>query len=705
MVGFELLLIRALGGVTDVAANRIDGPVASDAQHPAGHAPTLGVVATGPAPDRHERVLDSFFGTPGSFYRRTALGREFFDYAGERFLRGDLCNASVELGSLLQHEGPILEAEQRAAEVFGAERTYFVLNGTSTSNKMVALGLLSPGDLVLFDRNCHKSMHHGALMLAGATPVYLNPTRGASGIIGPVDHDALDERQIREQLRAHPLIGEDEAWRKERPFRLAVLTNTTYDGICYNAQKLIEKLGHLCDYVVFDEAWMAYARFHPLYRRRFGMDLTDLRPDDPGIYTTQSTHKCLAGLSQASQIHVRDSHLSGQSRRLGHERFNEVFMMHTSTSPQYNIIASLDVGAQMMRGREGVALIDGAIRESIALRKQILSYQRDLAARNPSAASSWFFGVFGPTHVDVSAPELEAAISEPRIPAAARRTLEAAAAEGGLSEVPMPEVPEDILASVPACWAFKASDEWHDLRGLAPDYVMLDPTKCTITMPGVGTDGAFDQRGIPAAIPAAVLRARGIVSEKTSFYTMLVLITAAIERGKSGTLLAELLRIKHEYDGGASLATVLPGLTEEHPERYGGLLFSDLCTEMHEFLRTSRADVLQQRAFSDEHQPEIAVGPSAAHAELIAGRVELVPLTDLANRIAATLIVPYPPGIAIMVPGERFTAGSAVLDYLQLFEDNDNRFPGFTSEIQGVFPRRDAEGKLRYHTYVLSETG
>jgi arginine/lysine/ornithine decarboxylase len=186
---------------------------------------------------------------------------------------------------------------------------------------------------------------------------------------------------------------------------------------------------------------------------------------------------------------------------------------------------------------------------------------------------------------------------------------------------------------------------------------------------------------------------------------MLVLITAAIERGKSGTLLAELLRIKHEYDGGASLATVLPGLTEEHPERYGGLLFSDLCTEMHEFLRTSRADVLQQRAFSDEHQPEIAVGPSAAHAELIAGRVELVPLTDLANRIAATLIVPYPPGIAIMVPGERFTAGSAVLDYLQLFEDNDNRFPGFTSEIQGVFPRRDAEGKLRYHTYVLSETG
>ncbi len=270
----------------------------------------------------------------GTFYRKTPLGRIFFDFVGEEFLRADLCNASPELGSILQHQGPVLDAEKRAAKVFGAERTYFVLNGTSTSNKMVTMSLLRPGDLVLFDRNCHKSMHHGALMLAGAIPVYLNPTRDANGIIGPIDWQYLDEDYIRHQIRANPLISDPEAWRRERPFRLAIVTNTTYDGVCYNARLLAEKLGHLCDYLVYDEAWMAYAKFHPLYVDRFGMGLGPLGPDDPGIYTTQSTHKCLAGMSQASQIHVRDAHIKGQARRLEHDRFNEVFMMHTSTSPQ-----------------------------------------------------------------------------------------------------------------------------------------------------------------------------------------------------------------------------------------------------------------------------------------------------------------------------------------------------------------------------------
>ena len=638
----------------------------------------------------------------GMFYRKTPLGRAFFEFVGENFLRGDLCNASVELGSILQHEGPVLDAETGAAEVFGAERTYFVLNGTSTSNKMVTLGLLAPGDLVLFDRNCHKSMHHRALMRAGAIPVYLNPTRDAGGIIGPIDHRFLEEHRIREQTRANPLVTDPERWRQERPFRLAILTNTTFDGVCYNAREFLDKVGPLCDYIVYDEVRMAYAKFHPLYRDRFGMDLTLLGPDDPGIYTTQSTQKCLAGFSQASQIHVRDAHLEGQPRHLEHDRFNEVFMMHTSTSPQYNMIASLEVGAQIMRRAQGVRLMDDAIRESIALRKQVERYRDEIVAREADPKRAWCFDRFGPRTVSVPIEQLEAAIADPRLGPDAKRTL-AKADSAGAVEGAWREVPDDILASVPECWMFHEGDDWHDFTGLAPGYVMLDPTKCSITTPGIRDGGEFDDWGIPAAIPAAILRARGIVSEKTSFYTILVLVTAAIEKGKSATLLAELLETKRLYDRSAPLTEVLPELVAAHPERYAAMTLRDLCTEMDEFLRRSRADLRQRGVYSRTQAPEIAMAPAGAHDAFVANRVELVPLDAVAGRIAATLLVVYPPGIAIQVPGERFSEDSAAVAYLRLFEENDNLFPGFTAEMQGIFPRRGDDGSLRYHTYVVKE--
>jgi ornithine decarboxylase len=638
----------------------------------------------------------------GRFYQKTPLGRAYLDFMGENALRADLCNASVELGSLMHHEGPIAEAERRAADVFGAERTYFVLNGTSTSNKMVLLALLSPGDLVLFDRNCHKSMHH-SLMISGAVPVYLNSTRGASGLIGPVDHRWLQEDHIRDMIRNNPLVDDSGRGELARPFRLAVLTNSTYDGICYDAQEVLTLLGGLCDHVVFDEAWLAHAKFHPLYRGRFAMDLEPLGDADPGVYATQSTHKCLAGLSQCSQIHVRDSHLADQSRRVEHDRFNEVFMMHTSTSPQYNMIASLDVGAELMRGEQGVALIDDAIREAIALRRQITNFARDLTNGGRGSGADWFFGMFGPSEVTVTAGQLESAMSDPRLGGSVRESLRRAAASGGISHVPWTELSDDILANVAGCWQLNEGDDWHDLTGLAPGYSMLDPTKCTITTPGVRQDGATESWGIPAAVPAAILRARGTVTEKTSFYTMLVLVTAAIERGKSASLLSDLLEIKRLYDGEAPLAEVLPAVVAPHPDRYGALSLPDLCTEMHETLRALDAAILQRAAFSVEQAPEIAISPASAHAQRVAGGVELVPLASAAGRIAANLIVAYPPGIGVIVPGERFGADSAAIAYLSMFEELDNRFPGLESEIQGVYRRPDERGILRYFTYVTTE--
>jgi ornithine decarboxylase/arginine decarboxylase len=201
---------------------------------------------------------------------------------------------------------------------------------------------------------------------------------------------------------------------------------------------------------------MAYAKFHLLFADRFGMSLTELGPDDPGIYTTQSTHKCLAGMSQASQIHVRDSHLAGQARRLNQDRFNEVFMMHTSTSPQYNMIASLDVGAEIMKGRPGFGLMDDAVRESIALSKQVERYRDEIAARLPGSESSWLFEIFGPRRVNLTVEQLESALSAPYLDRSTRDTLAKAIADGGIEGVPWREVSDDILASVPECWMFHA---------------------------------------------------------------------------------------------------------------------------------------------------------------------------------------------------------------------------------------------------------
>jgi ornithine decarboxylase len=635
----------------------------------------------------------------GMFYRKTPLGRAFFDYVGEPFLRGDLGSAAPELGSVRQHQGPVLGAEKRAAEIFGAERTYFVLNGNSTSNKMVTLALLTPGDLVLFDRSSHQSMYHGALMMAGAVPVYLGPApRDAHGTIGPVDHRGLDEGRIREQLRRHPLVSDPDTWQRPRPFRLAILANTTYDGACYNEREVLRCIGHLCDYIVFDEAWMGYAKFHPLFADRCGMSLTGLGPEQPGIYATQSTHKCLAGMSQGSQIHVRDSHLRGQARRLGHDRFNEVFMMHTSTSPQYNILASLDVGAEIMAGRAGFALMDEALRESVALRSQVKRYHDEITA---AGEGEWFFDVFGPDQVTLSVDQLGAALEEPYLGAAARHTIARAMAAGGISRVPWRDVPEDILVSVPECWMFHPGDQWHDLDGLAPGYLMLDPTKCLLMTPGAARGRRSVERGIPAAVPAAALRDKGIVNERSGFYNLLLLVTPAIERGKSATLLSELLAFKRAYDQGALLEEVLPALVAAHPDRYGGTTVAALCDQMHDLLRTSQADVLQRAVYNAGHEAEMVLPPLAAHTAMLRNQVDLVPLDQLGGRVAACLIVVPPPGIAVVVPGERFAPGSAALSYLRLCEESDNRFPGFENDLQGIFPRRDEAGRLCYHTYVL----
>lgn len=612
----------------------------------------------------------------GVFYQKSPIGRAFVKHLGEEIFRNDLDNSVVELGDLLVHEGPALAAQKAAARIFGAERTYFVLNGTSTSNKIALTALVAPGDLVLFDRNNHKAAHHGALLLGGGIPVYLQTGRNMHGMIGPIDFESLDEQRIRESIRRNPLVKDAQAWRRERPFRVAVIEQCTYDGTIYDAQAIVDKLGPLCEYILFDEAWAGFMKFHPLFKGRFAMGVQGLDAGAPGIIATQSTHKQLAGFSQASQIHVKDGHLDGQRRQVSHRRFNEMFMQHASTSPFYPLFASLDVGAQMMKGRSGEVLWDDTIRLGIEMRKKIRALAHEFEATQSDPARRWFFDPFVPDVVDV---------------------------DGGVER--WENVPTDALARDVRYWELAPGMAWHGFGQLAPGYAMTDPNKLTLLTPGFDRNtGEYAEHGIPAAILAEFLREKRIVPEKNDLNSILFLLTPGLESTKAGTLLSALVRFKQLHDGNAPLDEVIPAFVAARRDRYAGVGLRDLCAQMHGFYRERDASRLQREQFRAGHFPGAAMTPQEAMHELVRNNVELLPIDQIGGRIAATLALVYPPGIGVVVPGERYDDKALpMLDYFRMFEEGGNRFPGFENEIQGIYRRKQADGSVRLYTYVVNE--
>jgi ornithine decarboxylase len=619
----------------------------------------------------------------GIFYSRSPIGRIFVEHFGEAIFRDDLDNSVLELGDLLVHEGPALRAQKEAAAIFGAEKTYFVLNGTSSSNKIVLSALVAEGDLVLFDRNNHKAAHHGAFFIGGGIPVFLETDRNQYGLIGPIDPDAFDEARIREKIRNHPLIEDPQAWQRERPFRVAVIEQCTYDGTIYDAQWIVEKIGHLCEYILFDEAWAGFMKFHPLYARRFAMGLTDLGPAHPGIIATQSTHKQLASFSQASQIHVRDRHISGQERRIEHRRFNEFFLMHASTSPFYPLFASLDVGAQMMKGRSGEVLWDDTVRLGIEIRKKARTIRRELEEKEKDPARRWFFDPFVPDRVAAPANDPDEA---PR-------------------DIAWEDVPTDILASNARYWELTPGALWHGFTHVAPGYAMTDPNKLTLLTPGFDRrTGAYESFGIPAPVVAQYLRENRIVAEKNDLNSLLFLLTPGVESSKAGTLLSALVAFKRLHDDNARLEDVMPEFVRSRAARYTGVRLRNLCGEMHTFFSEAGTSRLQKAQFMAQHLPEVAMAPHEAVRHMVRNKVDYLPIAKAAGRIAATLFVVYPPGIATIVPGERLSArAKPMLDYLLTFEESANRFPGFEAEIQGLYRETGADGRVRFYTYVVRE--
>jgi len=610
----------------------------------------------------------------GVFYRRSPIGRIFVEHLGEAVFRDDLDNSVLQLGDLLTHEGPALKAQQAAAEIFGAERTYFVLNGTSTSNKVVLTALLAEGDLVLFDRNNHKAAHHGALLLAGAVPVFVETARNAYGLIGPMRAEALDEAALREAIRRNPQVTDPETWRRPRPFRAAVVEQCTYDGTIHSADEILARIGHLCDYILFDEAWAGFMKFHPLFRGRFGMGLANLGPEAPGIIVTQSTHKQLASFSQASQIHIKDSHLGEQRRRVEHRRFNEFFLQHASTSPFYPLFASLDVGAQMMKGRSGEVLWDDTVRLGIEIRKKMRLMRREFEETEADPSRRWFFEPFVPRVAHLAA-----------------------------GPVPWEEAPTDALASDAAHWALHPDADWHGFPGLSAGWAMTDPNKLTILTPGF-QHGAYAEHGIPAPIVAEYLRQNRIVPEKNDLNSLLFLLTPGVESSKAGTLLSHLVTFKKLHDANAPLDEVLPEFCARRSARYAEARLRDLCAEMHAFYRAADISALQIAQFRAAHFPEVAMTPQQATKEFVRNNVDYVTLDEVAGRIATTLWLVYPPGIAIIIPGERLDdRARPMIAYLQAFERAANLFPGFDTEIQGLYRETGPDGRVRFHTYVVRE--
>lgn len=587
----------------------------------------------------------------GQFFAKHPTGRAFYDFFGDHIFRADLCNADVKLGDLLIHEGYAHDAQAHAAAVYNADKTYFVLNGTSSANKVVLNALLTPGDIILYDRNNHKSICHGGLVMSGATPIYLETARNPFGSIGGILEHCFDESYIRNLIREK----DPNKAKADRPIRLAVIQLGTYDGTIYNARQVVDKIGHLCDYIFFDSAWVGYEQFIPMMKDCSPL-LLELGPNDPGILVTQSVHKQQAGFSQTSQIHKKDKHIKGQDRHVDHKRFNNSFMMHASTSPFYPLFASLDVNAKIHEGELGKQLWRECIELGIDARKSVLRRCKYLRPLVPPI---------------VHGKKWE---------------------EGNTQE----------MANDVSYFAFEPNAKWHSFKGYGEGQYFIDPCKFQLITPGINVEtGAYEDFGIHANILANYLRENRIIPEKCDLNTILFLMTPAESKEKMDALVDQLVRFEELIDRNAPMEEVLPSIYYSHIDKYKGYRIRQLCQEMHDFYKDRNVSTLQQRLFSKAYFPEYVMNPQEANFEFQRNKGELVPLDEAEGRIALEGALPYPPGVLCVQPGERWSRTAC--DYFLALEEGINQLPGFAPEIQGVYLIEQPDGSKKAYGYVLKK--
>lgn len=574
----------------------------------------------------------SDFDTPGhhsgEFFRLLPEGAAFYEGLGRGMFDADISDSSSAIGDPSSHEGVSGEAEALASSVWGSDRCFFVLAGTSTSNRIAAAAAISKGDLVLFDRNNHKSTYQGALLEAGGVPVYLESERNRYGIIGGLTERALDERTLQKKAA----VLSPEAAKRERPFRLACLQLATYDGLFLNAREILRRLGPLCDYILFDGAWAGYENFLPLLKDSAVLTFP-LTKEDPGLLVTQSVHKQLAGFSQTSQLHKKDSHLKGKPRYIPDDVMQDSFLSHISTSPYYPLFAGLEMNA-FLHKKAGPQLWQQAEKRSIHLKKEILKRCTLLRPFLPPV-------VEGRPWAEHATKEIEG--------------------NARFYEI-TPDAP------------------WHGFSHIPRGLYMTDPCK-TLVITGALDEGA---EGIPASLISAYLEAHHITAEKCDFYTLLFLNEPGDTKKKNRHLVKRLAEVETAYRDNTPLSIFLPGLPHEPGEGV-----RDFSRRYHAFLLEHQALSLQQALFSEDHFPAMALAPREAHEEFLRVRRKGIPLWDAGGKTALENVLPYPPGIVVLTAGEVWT--KEILSYFLFLEAYGKAFPAFQPEIVGV--HRDEKGE------------
>ena len=574
----------------------------------------------------------------GVAFLKSPVGQMYHQFYGENMLRADVCNAVEELGQLLDHNGAIGESERNAARIFNADHCFFVTNGTSTSNKMVWHHTVAPDDVVVVDRNCHKSVLH-AIIMTGPVPVFLKPTRNHYGIIGPIPQSEFEPEAIQAKIKANPLLKGVNP-KKAIP-RVLTLTQSTYDGVLYNTETIKQMLDGYIPNLHFDEAWLPHAAFHPFYGTYHAMGKKRARPVHSMVYSTQSIHKLLAGISQASHVLVQDS----QKNKLDRHLFNEAYLMHTSTSPQYSIIASCDVAAAMMEPPSGTALVEESIAEA-------LDFRRAMRKVDEEYGKDWWFKVWGPD-----------------------------------------ELVDDGIGRADS-WVIKGTgktSKWHGFGKLADGFNMLDPIKATIVTPGLDLDGKFDNAGIPASIVTKFLAEHGVIVEKTGLYSFFIMFTIGITKGRWNSLLTALQQFKDDYDRNQPMWRILPEFCQKY-KKYERMGLRDLCQHVHTLYAKYDIARLTTDMYLSDLTP--AMKPSDAYAQIARRNTERVSVDALEGRITTSLLTPYPPGIPLLVPGEVFN--KKIVDYLKFAREFNLLCPGFETDIHGMVEEVGDDGVKRY---------
>lgn len=536
-------------------------------------------------------------------------------FYGPNIFLAETSATSGGLDSLLEPRGPIKEAQDMAARAFGSKQTFFATNGTSTCNKIVVQALIRPGDIVLVDRDCHKSHHYG-MVLAGANVVYMDsyPLHQYSM------YGAVPLREIK-----HTLLKLKAAGKLDR-VRMVLLTNCTFDGLVYNVERVMEECLAIKKDLVFlwDEAWFAFARFGPTYRQRTAMSVantlrarlrepasakaweeqqeslkdadeetllkTRLVPSPDSrvrVYATQSTHKTLTSLRQGSMIHVNDMDFKGEVE----QAFHEAYMTHTSTSPNYQIIASLDVGRRQVE-LEGFEFVQRQIESAMAIRRAVQIH--------PLLRK--YFRVLTPSDM---------------IPAEYR--------ESGVEAY------------------YDAHDGWSDKWEIwARDEFVLDPTRVTLAVGGTGWDGDTFKTKI-------LMDKYGIQINKTSRNSVLFMTNIGTTRSSVAYLIEVLVEVAKDLDDLLDDASKMERLSFE--KRVTGLI--EHVPPLPDFSRFHDAF----RAGSDTPEGDIRSAFFLAYNEDNCDYFDLDDaLMERLNAgeelVSASFIIPYPPGFPILVPGQ-----------------------------------------------------